>query len=1004
MSRKSEPGQASLRAFAHRATLLRYLRPHLGAFALVVVTMFAGVLIDLARPWPTKLLVDNVLGDQEVDGGVLAALPGPATPEGLVIWVAIGTILIFLTGMLLSIANRYASVTLSQKMEFRLGADLFLHLQRLSVLFHHRRPLGDTIARVTGDASCVAVMVTGALVPLVHAVVMMVAMFAIMYTLEPTLTLMSLAVVPFLALSIKLLALPMLKRNRTQRDLEGGMMNVVERTLNSVPVVQAFTREQYEYDKYRTLGHELVHAYQRSTSIGMLFQLLTGLITAIGTAGITYIGARYALEGKLTVGTILVFLSYLASLYGPLNSLTQTGETVQYASAQADRVLELLDIEPDVKDAPDARPANARGELRFEDVTFGYAEGRPVLKNVSLAAAPGEVVAIVGPTGAGKTTLVNMIVRFFDPWTGRVTLSGDDLRDVQLQSLREQVAMVLQDPFIFPMSAAENIAYGRPDASREEIVTAAKAANAHDFIARLPDGYDSVIGERGATLSGGEKQRLSIARAFLKDAPILILDEPTSALDANTERMLLDALERLMKGRLTFIIAHRLSTIRHADQILVVEDGEIVEHGSHAELVGQRGLYSRLYSQQMEIASHDGEEPDVDTLVKVEEGADVGADRPLVSVLVNNYDYGAFVGDAIDSALAQTYAPVEVIVVDDGSTDESRQVIAQHDDVVAIFKRNGGQPSAVNAAFAACHGDWVCILDADDVLQPDAIERAMERAAPGVSKVHWPVRNVDPTGLRTYGLSPARPLDEGDLRDAVVRDGPEAYTWSPTSGNLWSRTFLERVLPLEEHRERGLAYVDATLASLAPLFGRIDAVHVPLADRRVHGGNLSRGLAFDAKLELDRRGYDYRCELLARWCRELGLEADPDGWRARSWLHRFPRARARIEDLVPPGERLVLIDDTQVGPEVAPGRLVVPFTERDGAYWGPPADDDEAVREIDRLLARDGGWVVVAWPAFWWLEHYAGLERHLRTISSAVVEDDVLIAFHTEPQRVEVPA
>jgi ATP-binding cassette subfamily B protein len=1008
VSHVEEPryGQASLKAFRHRAALLRYLRPHLPAFGLVVATMFTGVLLDLARPWPTKLLVDNVLGDEKVSGGPLAALPGGETPRALVIWVALGTIAIFLIGTLMSIANQYATVTLSQRMEFQLGADLFLHLQRLSVLFHSRRPLGDTIARVTGDASCVSVMVTGALVPLVHAVVMMVAMFAIMYTLEPTLTLLSLAVVPFLALSIKLLALPMLTRNRVQRDLEGGMMNVVERTLNSVPVVQAFTREQYEYDKYRTLGRELVTAYQRSTSIGMLFRLLTGLITAIGTAGITYVGAVYALEGKLTVGTILVFLSYLASLYGPLNSLTHTGETVQYASAQADRVLELLDIEPEVKDSPDARPANARGTLRFEDVTFGYADGRPVLKNVSVEARPGEVVAIVGPTGAGKTTLVNLIVRFFDPWSGRVTLNGDDLRDVQLQSLREQVAMVLQDPYIFPMSAADNIAFGRPDASREEIVAAAKAANAHDFISRLPEGYDSIIGERGATLSGGEKQRLSIARAFLKDSPILILDEPTSALDANTERMLLDALERLMKGRLTFIIAHRLSTIRHADQILVVEGGEVVERGRHAELVRQRGLYSRLYSQQMEIATHDGEEPDVDTLVRGEEEAASEPDGrpPLVTVLVNNFNYGGYVGDAIESALAQTYEPLEVVVVDDGSTDHSRAVISRYDGVVALFKANGGQTSAVNAGFEAARGEWICVLDADDVLVPEAIEQAMKRAEPGVSKVHWPLGQMDVVGRLVGELSPPGPLDDGDLRDAVVREGPEGYSWA--SGNLFSRSFLEMVMPLEEKdaHARGLAFIDAELADLAPLFGRVEVVQAPLIGRRLHDRNDSRSRTFEEKLEADRWRYERRCDLLAQWCERLGHEADPEGWRARSWLHRFPRLRAEIERLVEPGDELILVDDNQIGPEVAAGRRVVPFTERDGEWWGAPEDGAAAVAELDRLVGDTATWVVFAWPAFWWLEHYAELDAHLRANASEVIEADCMIAFRAQPQHAPVLA
>jgi ATP-binding cassette subfamily B protein/subfamily B ATP-binding cassette protein MsbA len=563
------------------------------------------ILVDLARPWPLKILVDNVLGDKPPTS-TLVALPGPADPRGLLVWVCVGTILVFIVGMLVSVVQNLANVSLNQRMEFRLGADLFLHLQKLSILWHHRRPLGDTIARVTGDSSCVATMVTGALIPLVHSLILMVAMFVIMFSLQPTLTLLSLCVVPFLAISIRLLSSPMLERNRRTRDLEGSMMSVVERTLTAIPVVQAFGRERYEHQRYRDYGDDLVRAYQRSTTIGMLFKFLTGLTTAIGTAVVMYVGALYAIEGKLSTGTILVFISYLSSLYGPLNSITYTGETWQYAAAQADRVQELFAIEPDVKDAPDAHDLAIRGHIRYEDVTFGYIDDQPVLKDVSLEARPGEVIAIVGPTGAGKTTLVNLLVRFFDPWSGRVTIDGHDLREIKLEALRSQLALVLQDPFIFPYSIAENIAYGRPDATREEIEAAARAANADAFIRRLPEGYDTVVGERGATLSGGEKQRLSIARAFLKDAPILVLDEPTSALDAKTERMLLDALERLMEGRVTFIIAHRLSTIRHADQILVIQDGEIVERGSHAALMKVRdGVYAGLYRQQMEIADHD---------------------------------------------------------------------------------------------------------------------------------------------------------------------------------------------------------------------------------------------------------------------------------------------------------------------------------------------------------------------------------------------------------------
>jgi ATP-binding cassette subfamily B protein/subfamily B ATP-binding cassette protein MsbA len=301
----------------------------------------------------------------------------------------------------------------------------------------------------------------------------------------------------------------------------------------------------------------------------------------------------------MTTGTILVFLSYLGSIYGPLNSIAYTASTLQYATSGADRVMEILDTPLDVQDLPGGREAHVQGNIRYDDVTFGYESGRPVIHKASFEIGKGEVVAIVGPTGEGKSTLVNLLVRFFDPWSGRVIVDGEDIRHFCVRSLRQQVAIVLQEPFIFRLTVAENIGYGRPDATRSEIEAAAKAARADDFIRRLPEGYDTIVGERGATLSGGERQRLSIARAFLKDAPILVLDEPTSALDALTESALLETLELLMKGRTTFIIAHRLSTIRNADRILVVDRGRIAEEGSHAELLARNGLYANLYRQQI---------------------------------------------------------------------------------------------------------------------------------------------------------------------------------------------------------------------------------------------------------------------------------------------------------------------------------------------------------------------------------------------------------------------
>jgi ATP-binding cassette subfamily B protein len=503
-------------------------------------------------------------------------------------------------------ASSVAIVRLGQRVTYDLAADVFAHLQRLSIVFHSRRPVGDTMARVNADTFGVQGLLNGVAMPVVHSIATLVAMFAIMWRLAPNLTLLALGVVPLQLLAIVAFGRPMRDRSRERLDNEGRMLSVVERTLTAIPLVQAFTREPIENAQFMTHAHRTVRAYMRETVAGVWFKLFAGIATVIGTATIMYLGASAAFDGHVTAGTIIVFLSYLAGLYGPLDSLAYTVSGYQVAAAQADRVIEILDTDLDVVDRPGARDMPIeRGHVRYEDVTYGYDASRTTLDGVSLEARPGEVVAIVGPTGAGKTTLVNLLVRFMDPQRGRVTIDGHDVRDLTLRSLRAQVAMVLQDPFIMPVTVAENIAYGRPDASPEEIEAAARAANADEFIRRLPNGYDTAIGERGSTLSGGEKQRLAIARAFLKDAPILVLDEPTSALDARTEAALLDALRRLASGRTSFIIAHRLSTIRDADRIVVVEDGRVVEEGRHEELVASGGLYSKLYDQQMNVVRHE---------------------------------------------------------------------------------------------------------------------------------------------------------------------------------------------------------------------------------------------------------------------------------------------------------------------------------------------------------------------------------------------------------------
>jgi ATP-binding cassette subfamily B protein/subfamily B ATP-binding cassette protein MsbA len=565
----------------------------------VVVAMLLKIGVELLRPWPMKVLVDNVLGHAALPPALVRAselLGGPPGTELLLVGTVAATVVLFLLGWGVGVVASYADLGFGQRIVYNLAGDLFDHLQRLSLRFHSRKPVGDSIRRVTNDCGCVGVIVKDALVPVIGALITLVSIFAVIWKVDAMLAVLALAVVPLMALAFWLYAKPMLERGYAQAEAEGAIYTVVEETLSAMPMVKACSGETRADERFRGGARAALSAVLATSDVQLRFKILVGLATAAGTAGILWVGAERVLDGRLTLGSLLVVLAYLTSLYTPLEALTYAPATIQGAAGSARRVLEVLETDREVVDQPGARTlGRAHGHVHVDDVTFGYDAGRPVLRGVSLEARPGEVVAIVGPTGAGKSTLVSLIPRFFDPWTGAVRIDGSDVRGAQVHSLRQQIALLLQEPFLFPMTVAENIAYGRPGATRAEIEAAARAARADEFIARLPAGYDTSIGERGAALSGGERQRLAIARALVKDAPILILDEPTSSLDAETERTLMGALERLMRGRTVLIIAHRLSTVRRADRIVVVAEGAVRESGTHAQLLAQAGLYARFH-------------------------------------------------------------------------------------------------------------------------------------------------------------------------------------------------------------------------------------------------------------------------------------------------------------------------------------------------------------------------------------------------------------------------
>jgi ATP-binding cassette subfamily B protein/subfamily B ATP-binding cassette protein MsbA len=461
---------------------------------------------------------------------------------------------------------------------------------------------------VTWDTSAVQTLFNGALVPAVTATLTLLGIGAILLRLDTVLTLCALSVAVPLMLLIRRLDQPISDRATQAQERESAISTRVQETLSGIRAVQAFGAEEREVQRFQTGAAESLRANLALTVLQAGAQSAIGLLFAAGTTLVVGVVAWRAIEGRVTAGDVVLVTAYIGMLYGPLQTLAYTAATVQGAAAGARRTLTLLDTEPDVADAPDALPLEerARGHIAFDHVSFGYRRDQTVLQDVTLDIPSGRTVALVGASGAGKTTIASLLLRFYDPTAGRITLDGQDLRTLTLASLRRNVALVPQEPFLFSASIRENIAYGRPDATEEEILAAARDAGAHAFIEALPTGYDAVLGERGATLSGGQRQRLSIARAFLKDAPVLILDEPTASLDAETEAQILRSLQDLTRDRTTVIIAHRLSTIRRADIIVVLDSGRIVEQGDYETLMRLSGAFRRLHDLQFDTPPSPG--------------------------------------------------------------------------------------------------------------------------------------------------------------------------------------------------------------------------------------------------------------------------------------------------------------------------------------------------------------------------------------------------------------
>lgn len=583
------------------------IRPYRGWLLIVFAAMMVETLMSLASPWPLKIVLDNALGHDKLpewltwvhDWGI------DRDTMGLALFAALATILIAILDSIASYIDNYYTESVGQWVAHDLRIRIYDHLHRLSLAYYSTHQTGALLSTLTSDVSTVQDFASSATLSIVVDMMTIVGMVGIMFWLEWDFALIAVGVTPFLLLFVMRFKKAVKIATRDVRKRQSEIVAVAEQGLGSVRSVSAFDRQDLEKSRMDEASRATVTAALRARRIKSLLSPVVTVVVSLCTAFVLWRGTALILAGVMTVGALTVFLAYLSKFFKPVQDLAKMTNTIAQTAVGLERIQTILSADDVIPEKPDAiAPPPLLGNIVFEHVAFGYEKDNPILRDVSFAVKPGQIIGVVGGTGSGKSTIVSLIPRFYDPTGGRVLIDGVDVRDYQLHPLRKQIGFVLQETVLFHGTIRDNIAYGRPGvATEEEVVAAAKLANADEFIAKMPHGYDTVVGERGDTLSGGQRQRIGIARAVIRNNPILILDEPTAALDTESERLVIEGLERLMKGRTVITIAHRLSTIRDADNILVLQNGVVAEQGTHDQLLASNGLYADLYHVQFAATS-----------------------------------------------------------------------------------------------------------------------------------------------------------------------------------------------------------------------------------------------------------------------------------------------------------------------------------------------------------------------------------------------------------------